>query len=205
MDDGKEGLETVTVAKVHFVCTGNICRSPFAQAYMEKQFEGLVNFEFTSSGLFVLEERPVSQGIKSYIEADAGNRNFKHLSQQTNSSLLAQQDLILVMTREHRLAVLEECPAAISRVFTLLEFPRLLSLIEAEGVALPAEATKAESIRSAARTLSQHRSLLKELESEAVAEDVIDPYRLKDEVYREAVGQMVPALAALADFLRRFR
>jgi len=194
-------MSQASLAKVHFVCTGNICRSPFAQAFAQARMADLPQLEFSSSGLFVLEERPISQGMKKYVAEAASNPDFKHLSSQTNSSLLAQQDLIIVMTREHRMQVLEECPLAMSRVFTLREFGRLLHLAAEDKVALPQGETVSERIRGAARTLSQLRSLLPALEN-STDDDVLDPYRLDDEVYARSVSQMLPPLKMLEAFLR---
>jgi protein-tyrosine phosphatase len=193
--------DTANQVKVHFVCTGNICRSPFSQAYLAKRLENLAAFEVSSSGLFVLEERPVSHAMRPLIAEVAGVPAFEHLSHQTTQSKLAAQDLVLCMTREHRSAVLEECPAVFNRAFTLREFARLISAAQEDGIPIPEQGTPAEKLRVMSRTLAQRRSLLPKLE-QPTDDDVQDPYRQSDETYQKSVSEMVPALDVVASFLK---
>jgi protein-tyrosine phosphatase len=155
----------------------------------------------SSSGLFVLEERPISHAMRPLVASIIGVEDLDHISQQSNSKQLSQQDLILCMTREHRSAVLEECPSAFGRTFTLRELARLIESAREEGIVLQAEGSLSEKIRTIARMLSMRRSLLPKLLN-PLDDDVKDPYGLADETYREAVDQMLPALKVLTDFLR---
>jgi protein-tyrosine phosphatase len=192
--------ESANPVKIHFVCTGNICRSPFSQAYLSQRLQPSSGFEVSSSGLFVLEERPVSHAMRPLIADVAGASEFEHLSRQATQAQLASQDLVLCMTREHRSAVLEECPAVFSRAFTLREFARLILAAREDGIPVPAQGTPAEKLRAMSRTLAQRRSLLTKLEQPA-DDDVQDPYRQSDETYQKSVAEMVPALDIVAGFL----
>lgn len=187
---------------MHFVCTGNICRSPFCQAYLASKLTSPELFSVDSSGMFVLEERPVAHAMRTLIKEFANTNEFEHKSTQANSASLASKDLIVCLTRDHRSAVLEECPGAFARTFTLIEIGRLIASAQADGIDLPADGTAKERLRKFVRQLGQRRSLVDKLEKPEL-EDIKDPYRLSDEIYREAATDMIVPLDILARVLNQ--
>lgn len=118
-------LKRLASMMIVFVCTGNTCRSPMA----EVMFRGLLAKRLGCK-LDELDERGVlvmSAGIaammggRSAAEAvqvmsEQGLDLSGHESQPLTEQLARHADLMLVMTRSHRQAILTEWPEAADRV-----------------------------------------------------------------------------------------
>ncbi|MDQ2670520.1 MAG: low molecular weight protein arginine phosphatase [Gemmatimonadota bacterium] len=87
---------------VLFVCTGNTCRSPLAEAMLRRlaaDHPGL-SLEVGSAGVGAAEGSPVSEG--SYlIGLEHGLDLSGHRSRPLTAELVARADLILAMGRRH--------------------------------------------------------------------------------------------------------
>jgi len=101
------------------ICAGNICRSPFAEAYLRKQIElAGVYAEVFSRGLLTLpKQNPPTNGQQVAVEF--GVDISKHLSQPLSRSDLDRAAMVLVMDVEQRQHIGKINPAAIGRVFVL--------------------------------------------------------------------------------------
>jgi protein-tyrosine phosphatase len=107
-----------------FVCTGNTCRSPMAEAICKKLVAERMKCDVSQ-----LEDRGVivaSAGIAAMMGSRAspeavdvvraeGLSLDDHYSQPVTEQLVRQADIILTMTRSHRLALLAEWPQAADR------------------------------------------------------------------------------------------
>src|SRR5690625_7007731 len=80
-----------------FVCTGNTCRSPMAEAVLKNKSS---EFKVTSAGIHASPNAPLSEGTKTVLE----NESIKldHKSQQVTSDLITWADVVLTMTHSHR-------------------------------------------------------------------------------------------------------
>lgn len=90
------------------LCTGNICRSPVAQALMQQRFP---DKRVESAGLGALVGAGVDANAGS-LAADAGLDLSGHVARQVDTAMLSKADLILVMSEGQRHAVAERHPPA---------------------------------------------------------------------------------------------
>ncbi|MCR4719821.1 MAG: low molecular weight protein arginine phosphatase [Firmicutes bacterium] len=110
-----------------FVCTGNTCRSAMAAALFNKiAIEKNLDVRIESAGIFALDGEPASNeaviAMKKYDIDLLG-----HHAQSINTELIEKSDLILTMTKAHKM-VLEQ--SARGKVFTLCEYAGLDSDID---------------------------------------------------------------------------
>ncbi|HWO87940.1 MAG TPA: low molecular weight protein arginine phosphatase [Gemmatimonadales bacterium] len=86
-----------------FVCTGNICRSPLAEAIAKRilRERGVTDVTVSSAGTAAYDGAPASEG--SYLIAlEHGLDLSAHQARELTADLVAQADLVLVMSRGHQ-------------------------------------------------------------------------------------------------------
>lgn len=107
-----------------FICTGNTCRSPMAEAMFRQRIAERLSCrpdEVEDRGVIVMSagiaammgSRPSPEGVT--VMADMGIDMSAHESQPLTEQLVRHADLILTMTRSHRQAILAEWPEAAER------------------------------------------------------------------------------------------
>lgn len=98
---------------VLFVCSGNTCRSPLAEAVARRMIEeeGVENVEVSSAGTFALEGGCASSGSLE-IARENGLDLESFTTRRLTSELLQEADLVLVMEPGHRSGVLGLSPVA---------------------------------------------------------------------------------------------
>ena len=91
-----------------FVCTGNTCRSPLAEAIARREAEarGWPHLEASSAGVAAGGGSPASAGSLG-AGAEVGLDLTGHTSTQLTADLVAEADLILTMSPHHLMAVIE--------------------------------------------------------------------------------------------------
>ncbi|HEY2191042.1 MAG TPA: hypothetical protein VGH76_01900 [Actinomycetospora sp.] len=132
------------VFRLLFVCTGNICRSPFAQFHtrflLGARFGPWAHaFAVHSAGVSAVRGHGMHEDTRAQLTSRRDHPDvaaFAARQLPDRDVLLA--DLVLTMTREHRSTVLGDVPRALPTTFTLREFARLLRAADpAELAALP--------------------------------------------------------------------
>ncbi|MFJ7639587.1 low molecular weight protein arginine phosphatase [Peribacillus sp. NPDC097264] len=104
--------------RVLFVCTGNTCRSPMAEAILKSK--NISGIEVRSAGVYATPGQDASEYAKRVLdENDMWNHH--------RSTLLSQQDLdwathIFTMTEGHKSVILNTFPTIDHKTFTLKEF-----------------------------------------------------------------------------------
>jgi protein-tyrosine phosphatase len=101
--------------RVVIVCTGNICRSPYAEVVLARAAPHLI---VSSAGLdAVLGHGAEETGIR--VSASRGYSLDQHQPQQMRSPIVASSDLILVMDDEHLDTLIRRYPEARGKAFKL--------------------------------------------------------------------------------------
>ncbi|MCD8055405.1 MAG: hypothetical protein LUE25_01610 [Clostridiales bacterium] len=107
-----------------FVCTGNTCRSPMAEAYFKsKGYKSAF-----SRGIFT-DGSPISknavEALKSHgIMSSAENDYENHISKTVTEADIARADFVFAMTGEHMRALLFAFPQSADKLFLM---PREIS------------------------------------------------------------------------------
>lgn len=107
--------------QVLFVCSGNTCRSPLAEAIMRRRLEeaGVQGVEVSSAGTGAMAGSPASEG--SYLVAlEHGLDLSGHRARLLTGPLVETSDLILVLARHHRDRV--EAVGGVGKTWLLAEY-----------------------------------------------------------------------------------
>jgi protein-tyrosine-phosphatase len=106
-----------------FVCSANQCRSPMAEVLFKATLAERAELEawrVESAGVWAYAGAPAT-GNAQVAMRERGLDLSQHLSQPATNELLAQFDLIVVMTREHKQALLDQMPSLDGKIIMLRE------------------------------------------------------------------------------------
>jgi protein-tyrosine phosphatase len=170
------------VLRVLFVCTGNICRSPLAEAFLADRARSLPEglLEVRSAGTRGREGHPpMPETVR--VGAEHGLDVERHAASPLTADGIESHDLVVGMTEEHVAEIGRMVPGSAARTFTLKELAHLLGSVE-EPPAGPDEETARARI-AAADELRRERGGPRD-------SDVADPLGLGADVYRAITDEI---------------
>lgn len=100
---------------VVMVCTGNICRSPYAEYALKAKAPALA---ISSAGLTAMVDQPADEtgiSVSKHRKVDMTG----HIARQLRSEIIAGADLLLVMDDGHLARLLKKHPEARGKTFKL--------------------------------------------------------------------------------------
>lgn len=192
--------ERTDAFRLLFVCTGNICRSPFAEILTRHLLRGRLGgraaaaFDISSAGVAAVEGagmHPDSRAELAPWHLD-GPLSAGFVARQLHPSTIERSHLVLGATARHRAAVVEQCPAALPMTFGLREFARLAAAVDTAE--LPAHpVARAHALVERARL---HRGLVP---PNPDGDDVPDPIGRSQDAHHLAAVLTHAALITVLD------
>lgn len=170
--------------RIMTVCTGNICRSPYAHLLLAQGLESVRPgaFEVSSAGVGALVDNVVEPGSARHLDAK-GIAHADFRARQISERDLDGIDLVLPMAVEHRKAVLSYAPRLLKRAYTIKEIARLIDSAEQSQPwteRLAGLGTPEERWAAIPTHLARERGRARVGEG---VDDVADPYRRDDSAF----------------------
>jgi sulfate adenylyltransferase len=171
--------------RVLFVCTANICRSPYLELRARQLLGPDSGVEVSSAGTRGFDAAPVSDTMEAEF-ARFGTDTTAFRSRLATTELVDQADLVLTAEADHRTRLLEDRPLAFRKIFTLGQF---VASAQAADPAL------------------RGRDLIAALATRRVPaspdHDIADPYRRGPEEAARAARTMEAMLEVVVERLRQ--
>lgn len=123
-------------ANILFICTGNICRSPFAEGLFTKLAlqNGYKGLFAESAGLMALPGNAATD-LAQQVAAEHGVDLSNHRAKSATEERVGRADLILVMEKSHEVTLLSYFPKATNKARLIRHFARFGS--KTRGIADP--------------------------------------------------------------------
>lgn len=137
-DDEPTGARTAAGGtrplRVLFVCTANICRSPYMELRSRTLAGGDGGIEFASAGTHGFNAHRVDRTMAEVLAERGVSADLLNgfASRPLTDDLIEAADLVLTAEASHRQFVLEEVPGAFRKAFTLAQFAESVERVDAD-------------------------------------------------------------------------
>lgn len=180
-------------ATILFVCTGNLCRSPYMELVFEDMIKrrGLIGVRALSAGTRAVTGDRIASPMAEILQAD-GIDTSGFLTQAVTPAMIQAASVVITAERGHRAEVCRVHATALRKIFTLRQAERLLS---SGWPAVEGHEESAEPFEDLVVSMAKRRGRGGPASQE---DDVVDPWQRGRDVYQQAVVTMEPALELLA-------
>lgn len=216
--------------RVLFVCTGNTCRSPMAEAIFNK-LRTNERMSAKSAGVHAIDGIPMSEGSKQAIARHGMMES--HQSKALTEDLLNWADIVLTLTTAHKQTVVSQFPDRAAQVHTLKEYVlddevSLNKIEELKHHLAQLEMKRASFIAAhqqqvdkyneeklihnqkqleeeLLRQIEPHQRAIDRLEWDLPSLDIRDPFGGDDSIYEAAYQEIEEAVEKLITKMERYQ
>lgn len=180
----------VSAPEILFVCTANVCRSPYMEYALRALLaaRGSAEVSIGSAGTRALDGHAMAAPLSQRLR-DRGIDPSGFAATSLRREMLEGAAVVVTATREHRRQVVQHSHAAADRTFTLAQLARLLDAAPT-GTPTPGSARELVIAAHAARGRASGAS--------AADDDLDDPWRRSGRTYRRVADRIDELLIPMA-------